>query len=114
MRISDWSSDVCSSDLVDVALHLGHVEARLQAAGLENRDADLRHEAPGAGSAVKQAAERAAGGTGGSGQADAREEGRACGADADRKSVVSGKRVSGRVDLGGRRIIKKKTKKHII
>src|SRR3546814_15227817 len=30
---------------------------------------------------------------------------------ADRKRVVSGKRVSVRVDLGGRRIIKKKTKK---
>src|SRR3546814_16093017 len=29
----------------------------------------------------------------------------------DRKSVVSGKSVSVRVDLGGRRIIKKKTKK---
>src|SRR3546814_13695536 len=29
----------------------------------------------------------------------------------DRKSAVSGKRVSVRVDLGGRRIIKKKTKK---
>src|SRR3546814_16302425 len=29
---------------------------------------------------------------------------------ADRKSVVSGKRVSVRVDLGGRRIIKKKNK----
>src|SRR3546814_16076524 len=28
----------------------------------------------------------------------------------DRKSVVSGKSVSGRVDLGGRRIIKKKSK----
>src|SRR3546814_13171533 len=30
------------------------------------------------------------------------------GSDGDRKSVVSGKRVSGRVDLGGRRRIKKK------
>src|SRR3546814_13448007 len=33
----------------------------------------------------------------------------ACPGTADRKSVVSGKRVSVRVDLGGRRIIKKKT-----
>src|SRR3546814_8635257 len=32
----------------------------------------------------------------------------------DRKSVVSGKSVSVRVDLGGRRIIKKKTKKDTI
>src|SRR3546814_19998170 len=33
-------------------------------------------------------------------------------ADPDRKSVVEGKRVSVRVDLGGRRIIKKKKKKN--
>src|SRR3546814_14992706 len=31
----------------------------------------------------------------------------------DRKSVVSGKCVSGRVDSGGRRFIKKKIKNHI-
>src|SRR3546814_15771864 len=31
----------------------------------------------------------------------------------DRKSVVSGKGVSGRVDLGGRRILKKKNKYNI-
>src|SRR3546814_1279203 len=31
----------------------------------------------------------------------------------DRKSVVQGKSVSGRVDLGGRRIIKKKTRYHL-
>src|SRR3546814_13350611 len=30
----------------------------------------------------------------------------------DRKSVVEGKSVSGRVDLGGRRILKKKKMKH--
>src|SRR3546814_17813855 len=31
----------------------------------------------------------------------------------DRKSVVSGKSVSGSVDLGGRRSVKKKQKRHI-
>src|SRR3546814_20200714 len=34
MRISDWSSDVCSSDLADIpapALHAGHPAARLGA-----------------------------------------------------------------------------------
>src|SRR3546814_13344394 len=36
-------------------------------------------------------------------------EERAVATDADRKSVVKGKSVSVRVDLGGRRIIKKKT-----
>src|SRR3546814_13344152 len=35
-------------------------------------------------------------------------------AGADRKSVVEGKSVSGRVDLGGRRIIKKKKKTRTI
>src|SRR3546814_17928405 len=44
--------------------------------------------------------------------AEAREEARQQAAE-DRKSVVSGKSVSVRVDLGGRRIIKKKKKVHI-
>src|SRR3546814_12970979 len=35
------------------------------------------------------------------------------GQEPDRKSVVSGKSVSVRVDLGGRRIIQKKTRYHI-
>src|SRR3546814_14578348 len=67
MRISDWSSDVCSSDLhldVDRQFHAGH-----------HQSAAHRHL-----------------GT----------------LPADRKSVVLGKSVSVRVDLGGRRIIKKK------
>src|SRR3546814_19082992 len=34
-----------------------------------------------------------------------------CSATGDRKTVVKGKCVSGRVDLGGRRILKKKKKK---
>src|SRR3546814_19114455 len=71
MRISDWSSDVCSSDL------------------------GLRHEVPAPRDRLRQA------------QGDGRgRENRAAGA--DRKSVVLGKSVSVRVDLGGRRIITKK------
>src|SRR3546814_15016992 len=71
MRISDWSSDVCSSDLRRhrVAGH-GH---RIGARWSRNRVRPLRPRA-------------------------------------DRKSVVKGKSVSVRVDLGGRRLIKKKTK----
>src|SRR3546814_14896749 len=71
MRISDWSSDVCSSDLhaepmsLDDALRL----AETRAPELQAREAGLE----------------------------------------DRKSVVEGKSVSVRVDLGGRRIIKKQT-----
>src|SRR3546814_18939270 len=92
MRISDWSSDVCSSDLLArpraaVDDHL----ARLYGVDLlhpgESRRADLLYvPAPGGGGS-------------------ALDRGR------DRKSVVKGKSVSVRVDLGGRRIIKKNTNK---
>src|SRR3546814_17838875 len=81
MRISDWSSDVCSSDL-------GRGD-RVPAAG--RRD---RHRA---GARPAQAGAGQGQGRGGKDRAQA-----------DRKSVVSGKSVSVRVDLGGRRIIKKK------
>src|SRR3546814_1564236 len=83
MRISDWSSDVCSSDLlvivgaargqrvgnlaesgldaflilrhIDVLFDLGDVEIGLIGAGIEDRHADLRPEAPAARSALEQA-----------------------------------------------------------
>src|SRR3546814_17705206 len=80
MRISDWSSDVCSSDLPG---------AGAAAAGDGERQAAV---APGP-------RLRASAGLGHRRSGDA----------GDRKSVVSGKSVSVRVDLGGRRIIKKKT-----
>src|SRR3546814_3895777 len=82
MRISDWSSDVCSSDLPDARTGEG---AGGTAAGV----AAPAQRPPGAG------ADRP-----GRAGADRRQE---------RKSVVKGKSVSVRVDLGGRRIIKKKT-----
>src|SRR3546814_16646302 len=109
MRISDWSSDVCSSDLkckfppggnlhflvgVDDGLTVGaglldpfvdHGGADLLQARLQFRARRLHLHAT-----LDQ------GGLG------------FLGLDLDRKSVVSGKRVSVRVDLGGRRIIKKK------
>src|SRR3546814_18695304 len=87
MRISDWSSDVCSSDLPDRCAHprrdpLGRVRTgRADPPGGPRRPA--RRLAP------------------------ARPR---CAAHADRKSVVEGKSVSVRVDLGGRRIIKKNKK----
>src|SRR3546814_14732121 len=93
MRISDWSSDVCSSDLraidrryesqrrskVATTDYIGFIEKIIgeerridsEIADVEDTSADI--------------------------------DGR------DRKSVVEGKSVSVRVDLGGRRIIKKKT-----
>src|SRR3546814_13312732 len=70
MRISDWSSDVCSSDLRGVA-----------AVEIQRRTLEIL----------------------GTLQVERRQH-----PVADRKSVVSGKSVSVRVDLGGRRIIKKK------
>src|SRR3546814_20542475 len=71
MRISDWSSDVCSSDLIFcVALPLDRFAI---------------------------------------GGVDAQKMGQlAVDGHEDRKSVVEGKSVSVRVDLGGSRIIKKK------
>src|SRR3546814_5590025 len=89
MRISDWSSDVCSSDLRGV---------QRQCRGREGAQCVYRRDARA----------RAGGG----------EDGRrgSCGGDAeaavgradreDRKSVVWGKGVSVRVDLGGCRILK--------
>src|SRR3546814_16425199 len=79
MRISDWSSDVCSSDLDD--LLLARVERVRLAGGIEQHGRIL------------DAVDR---------QLVLRLHRRT-----DRKSVVSGKSVSVRVDLGGRRIIKK-------
>src|SRR3546814_16218293 len=83
MRISDWSSDVCSSDLGEVA-----VESQQRQVG----DAADREPWPG-----DRMAERALGSNGR--HAHHRRE-----AEQDRKSVMQGKSVSVRVDIGGRRI----------
>src|SRR3546814_19197421 len=90
MRISDWSSDVCSSDLplkvcnshlansvIAQSVRGGHAEhPPIRCRLLSEKEPSLQPEPTGHGR--------------------------------DRKSVVSGKSVSVRVDLGGRRIIKKK------
>src|SRR3546814_12401490 len=101
MRISDWSSDVCSSDLrravdprVDapVVETLGRQDSLHQfgvggQAGAHHRDiVSLAVAIAERRQIVEQVGEL------------------------DRKSVVLGKSVSVRVDLGGRRIIKKKKK----
>src|SRR3546814_2927069 len=83
MRISDWSSDVCSSDLTMVETD------RAGAHGSRRRPAHARHHGAGIHATGQERSKRHVG-------------------DQDRKSVVSGKSVSVRVDLGGRRIIKKK------
>src|SRR3546814_19978242 len=118
MRISDWSSDVCSSDL---PLHVRHLVEKQRAAVCLLEGADLADAV-----AFEQArldAEQlrlqAVGVHGGAVQRD--EGGRGAvragmelagahllagaGRPGARKSVVTGKGVSGRVDLGGRRTI---------
>src|SRR3546814_19349623 len=98
MRISDWSSDVCSSDLdehphpPDMVRHAGGEHCRLfarhiaRAFGKED-EAHIRRAAPHR--RVKRGGFRQAADLG----------------MGDRKSDVSGKGVSIRVSLGGRRII---------
>src|SRR3546814_12034189 len=102
MRISDWSSDVCSSDLttgesptVSHDEHKRVVELCVEAANgrvpvIAGTGSNSTAEAIDFTAHAKQAGDDAA----------------------DRKSVVEGKSVSVRVDLGGRRIINTKKKKH--
>src|SRR3546814_19495820 len=96
MRISDWSSDVCSSDL---NLALGHRGG--QRTGVDVDDARTRVRFLGADRELpaEPAARRSA-------HRLQRQREQARGE--DRKSVVEGKSVSLSVDLGGSRIIKKK------
>src|SRR3546814_5250677 len=92
MRISDWSSDVCSSDLHNSTMKLNSestLPATLDAPGANTPNGVMtRSGDEGASRSLRQTRSPSA---------------------ADRKSVVSGQSVSGRVDLGGRRIIKKQT-----
>src|SRR3546814_12063407 len=152
MRISDWSSDVCSSDLGPEALRLAALVELLYASGLRiselvglrlaaaQRDQRLlivqgkggkermvplspaARQSLTAYLAVRDRFLATRGPTGGKGARAVKvaspwlfpsrgAEGhltRHRVAQLDRKSVVSGKSVSVRVDLGGRRIIKKK------
>src|SRR3546814_14340057 len=81
MRISDWSSDVCSSDLFADRILVGR-RLRGGERRLEQREGRMHGVEPG--------------------------ERHRHVVRGDRTSAVSGKSVSVRVDLGGRRIIKKK------
>src|SRR3546814_11939782 len=135
MRISDWSSDVCSSDLDEDLAAVGLVEAvedahqrRLAGAVLADdavdgsglhRQADVAvrlHRAEGLADVAQLDGQRclvrraAAGDICGGGQGEScRAPGPryAARGRADRKRGVWGKSVSGRVNLGGRRLNKK-------
>src|SRR3546814_13841500 len=107
MRISDWSSDVCSSDLLALSGSIANGGAVLAA---EAMGADFAY----VGSAFIATDEANA--------SDAYKQAIVDGAAADivytnfftgvdRKSVVEGKRVYVRVYVGGRRIINKKHKR---
>src|SRR3546814_16757500 len=133
MRISDWSSDVCSSDLKrgDSAwMRWPSATTRRKARRASQPNAGARHHCLRAWmpELVPARIRREAQGTGEAGAEPAcarrkafwvlfrREKGLAgrrpvnASASIERKRVVWGKSVSGRVDLGGRRISKKKKK----
>src|SRR3546814_15871021 len=117
MRISDWSSDVCSSDLFALAVViLFHHEARRQLGDVGTDDALERARAQDnvAGGLVadvhagQQIGVAALEGVGGDEHGiPVKHHAVADAAFLDRKSVVSGKGVSVRLDFGGRRTIKK-------
>src|SRR3546814_12435214 len=111
MRSSDWSSDVCSSDLDDrprlakgvprgaiLLPRLGDPD------GGAGRDATVRH---GNEPVRRRSADRGAAGIGASDRLAFHRDDLAP-LPIDRKSVVWGKSVSVRLDLGVRMIIKKK------
>src|SRR3546814_11428320 len=97
MRISDWSSDVCSSDLFDAmgALSSGYNDRPTLASRAYDRDRDGFVISGGGGVVVLEELEHAR-------ARGARIYGEEIGRASCRESV------SVRVDIGGRRIIKKK------
>src|SRR3546814_19847544 len=103
MRISDWSSDVCSSDLRSSSISTAHWPTRRAIFAKRQTSFSPRM---GVGAFRKRA------------YAISWAAARACCLSADllkredRKSVVSGKSVSVSVDHGGRRILKKQNKQH--
>src|SRR3546814_20633579 len=106
MRISDWSSDVCSSDLPEASKEPWERDtseaaepAAPAASLLQRRRSDLNPD--------DRTWAKADGRQPGSGQmvATAAHERRVC--RSDRKSVGTGKRVPERVDRGGTRLLKK-------
>src|SRR3546814_12601813 len=101
MRISDWSSDACSSDLREGPHPLGRA-ARAARCAQADRGLHDRRQRRGGESAGD---EEGAGHVPRSRTAEPRKAGRA----QDRQSVESGKSVSVRVDLGGRCILKTQT-----
>src|SRR3546814_14025517 len=105
MRISDWSSDVCSSDLQDERHGRGLADVQADECGAVDEIAHEigRHAGTAAGHDVDEIV-----GLHREDQPD--QERHHDHRPQDRKSVVEGKSVTVRVAHGGRRIIKKKKK----
>src|SRR3546814_11682527 len=103
MRISDWSSDVCSSDLTArspsfASIHTGRANHSIPARSISRSTCrGLGAKLIGSPSVLRKTIS----------PDRAWSKNRIA---SDRKSVVAGKSVSVRVDIGGRRIIKKKKK----
>src|SRR3546814_19138270 len=124
MRISDWSADVCSSDLIETGGYqadgnLGHLldlrlrdlRCRQPAGGFLQRDQVAAQDLPWRGRSVDDEAVPGIGTFQPRREKGARNaNGQVVEVGGERKDVVLGKGVSGRVDLGGRRSLKKKQK----
>src|SRR3546814_17018750 len=110
MRISDWSSDVCSSDLVctiipnllDYPGPAAHHDIMGIGRAGQSRRAEEFDRLRGPDQTSRQTEQARFGGW----------QRIAAQSKTDRKGVVEGKRVSVRVDLGGGRILKKKKMKN--
>src|SRR3546814_17702745 len=117
MRISDWSSDVCSSDLAYIAHRADWLADPVHWAertrSIEERLSDALHASLTQRFVDKRTTilMRRIGADVSALPVVVDDAGEVLVEDhPDRKSVVEGKSVSVRVDLGGRRIIKKKNK----
>src|SRR3546814_13573154 len=110
MRISDWSSDVCSSDLVVLVAPL------LARHGLCSLSPRCAHRCPlgHAYDATYSAPPSGRGACTASGRTNVTASRADTPSAVDRKSVVQGKSVSVRVDHGGGRIINIKNQLHYI
>src|SRR3546814_20882582 len=122
MRISDWSSDVCSSDLYsyfdtlvnDYMIRFGGLDmVNDPVIGLVVETACRFHQSIGFPETIEACLRTAKLGNSSVRHEiglfrDGQPHPAATGHFVDRKSVVQGKSVSVRVDLGGRRIIKQK------
>src|SRR3546814_17259190 len=110
MRISDWSSDVCSSDL-DRSIHRLREQPRAVAAEFHSEAGGAdQHPARGQGISDAETVAGRRGQHGGPGPFELLSD-RQDALRVDRKSVGEGKNESVRLELGSTRIIKKKKKK---